>query len=270
MHRPIQEIPILVDGRRVSHLAMRLDEPAGARESPLVVLYLHGFGSSQEGTKAAFFRRRAVADGLAFCSFDFQGHGESGGAMFELSLTRNLADVAAVHGELARRGYRDVVLLGSSMGGGTALWFAALHPDAIAAALHVAPSVALHQGLLRKVGPEDARRWERAGRLEIAGELVTCELGWGLIEDLRSYPLERLESIYRTPTLILQGKKDASVPWEQVLEFVTGCAYEELELHLMAGADHRMLDRLDHVWRLMRAYLVRRGLVNDPPVPALV
>lgn len=265
---PIQHLPVTVDGRRVSHLAMRLAEPR--EPSRTAVLYLHGFGSGQEGTKAAFFRRRAVAEGLAFCSFDFQGHGESGGAMFDLSLSRNLADVGTVHGELERRGYRELVLMGSSMGGGTALWYAALHPGAATAAAHVAPSVALHEGLLRRVGPDDARRWEREGRLELVSELVTCELGWGLIEDLRAYPLERLKSIYRTPTLICQGKNDTSVPWERVLEFVTECAYEELELHLMADADHRMIDRLDHVWRLMRAFLASRGLVDDPPLPVLV
>jgi pimeloyl-ACP methyl ester carboxylesterase len=228
----------------------------------VAVLYLHGFGSRQSGTKAEFFRRRFLDRGLAFCSFDFQGHGDSGGSMLDLTLSRNLSDVGRVHALLGERGYAAVVLMGSSMGGGSALWYAARRPEGVAAAIHVAPSVALGEGLLEWVGPENARRWEREGKLLLEGEVASCEVGWGLIADLADYRVERLRSIYRTPTLIFQGKNDASVPWRKVLDFVVGCRYEEIDLHLMAGADHRMIDRLDYLWRLADAFLATRGLVR--------
>lgn len=254
----MQRIPIADE--EGSHLAVRLETPPEPRDPEVAVLYAHGYGSRQSGTKAEYFRRRYLAAGLAFCSFDFQGHGESGGSMLDLTLTRNLADLRRAHDHLRGLGYRRVVLMGSSMGGASALWYAALHPEEIVAAVHIAPSVALAEGLLDLVGPEKARRWEREGKLFLEGELVSCDIGWSLIEDLRSYELERLMAIYRTPTLIFQGKNDASVPWETVVDFVVGCEHEELELHLMAGADHRMIDRLDRLWRLAREFLSARGV----------
>ncbi len=120
------------DGKE-SHLAVRLAEPELGSE--LVVLYLHGFGSRQSGEKADFFRRQLLGRGLAVCSFDFQGHGESGGSMLELTLSRNLQDISRANDFLRQRGYQRVVLMGSSMGGASALWYAARNPQAVEAVL---------------------------------------------------------------------------------------------------------------------------------------
>ena len=92
------------EGREVSHLAVRFDPAPEGSQPPLGILYLHGFGSHQAGEKAEFFRARAREAGIPFCSFDFQGHGASGGVLAELTLTRNLADVARVRALLAWAG----------------------------------------------------------------------------------------------------------------------------------------------------------------------
>ena len=76
--------------------------------------------------------------------------------MFDLSLTRNVGDAARLHGFLRAQGYERLLLMGSSMGGGTALWYAAHHPQDIAAAVHLAPSVELHEGLMRRAGQSAA------------------------------------------------------------------------------------------------------------------
>lgn len=266
----VEHIPVEAGDRQVSHLAVRLETPPQPQDPRRAVLYMHGFGSRQSGTKAELFRERVLGLGIAFCSFDFQGHGDSGGSMFDLTLTRNLADIERVHDELCRRGYESVILIGSSMGGGAGLWYAAKHPEGVEAALHIAPSVSLDQGLLDLAGPDDARRWEAEGKLRFEHELVSCDISWDLIEDLRSYRIEHLQSIYRTPTLILQGKNDTSVPWEKVVSFVVSCDFEEIDLHLMADADHRMVDRLDHLWRLMHEFLITRGVVDAVDTPIVM
>jgi pimeloyl-ACP methyl ester carboxylesterase len=257
----MERIPVIENGREASHLAVRFDPPSqGAGERPCF-LYLHGFGSTQSGEKAEFFRARAVAAGFGFCSFDFQGHGESGGEMAGLTLTRNLDDVARVHAFLRQRGCGRLILLGSSMGGGTALWYSALHPDEIVAGLHIAPALEMEKGLLAWAGPERARTWEATGTIPFKNDLVACDLGWALIEDLRAHPTETLLDRYRTPALLLQGRLDTTVSWRSVLDFATRCAFREIDLHLFADGDHRLTDRKERLWALMAEFLQGRNLV---------
>ena len=199
--------PIVIGGVQVSHLAIRLDEAPEPQDAELCGLYLHGFASSQSGEKVDFFRRRFRRLGLPFCSFDFQGHGESGGEMVNLSLSRNIADIGQVCGFLADSGYRRLVLFGSSMGGASGLWYAALHPEAVAATISIAPALDMQTTLLTAVGPELAASWQQEGRIALEHPLGVFDLDWGLIEDLRSHGLDRLCSNYRVPGLIFQGKK---------------------------------------------------------------
>jgi pimeloyl-ACP methyl ester carboxylesterase len=258
----MERIPVVESGREVSHLAVRFDPPpAGPETARPCFLYLHGFGSEQSGEKAEFFRQRALASGFGFCSFDFQGHGQSGGTIGAVTLTRNLADVRRVHDFLRARGEERLVLIGSSMGGGTALWYSALHPGDVAAGLLIAPTLEMDRGLLAWAGPEKARVWEETGTIHFENELVSCELGWSLIEDLRAHPLATLLARYRTPCLLLQGKQDASVSWRSVADFAAGCAFQEIELHLFADGDHRLTDRKERLWDLMTEFLEGRDLI---------
>jgi pimeloyl-ACP methyl ester carboxylesterase len=258
----MERIPVVENGREMSHLAVRFDPPRnGVGPSRPCFLYLHGFGSEQSGEKAEFFRRRALDAGFGFCSFDFQGHGQSGGEIGTVTLTRNLEDVRRVHDFLRARGQERLILIGSSMGGGTALWYSALHPEGIVAGLHLAPALEMDRGLLAWAGPERERQWREAGRIHFQNELVSCELGWSLIEDLRAHPLERLLATYRTPCLLLQGKQDASVSWQSVTDFTVRCTFQEIELHLFADGDHRLADRKERLWALMTEFLRGRGLV---------
>lgn len=263
----MEHLPILVDGQEVSHLAVRYELPAKSpedRPAPFCFLYLHGFGSAQEGEKADFFREQALAAGFPFCSFDFQGHGHSGGSLADLTLTRNLADIARVHGWLRERGQERLCLIGSSMGGGSGLWYAALHPEAaheIVAGLHIAPALDLEKGLIAWAGPERVPLWEETGTIFFQNDLVSCDLGWCLIEDLRAHTTEDLLRRYRTPTLFLQGKNDASVPWRTVADFATRCPWEAIDLHLFADGDHRLTLQKARLWALMMEFLRGRHLI---------
>jgi pimeloyl-ACP methyl ester carboxylesterase len=258
----MERIPIVEKGREVSHLAVRFDSPAaGAGASRPCFLYLHGFGSEQSGEKAELFRRQALAAGFGFCSFDFQGHGLSGGEMRTLTLTRNLSDVQYAREFLRAHGQERVILIGSSMGGGTALWYSALDPEGIVAGLHIAPALEMGRGLLTWAGPERARAWEETGTIHFQNDLVSCELGWELIEDLRAHPLESLLASYRTPCLLLQGKLDDSVSWRTVADFAVRSTYQDVELHLFADGDHRLTDRKERLWDLMMEFLRGRELI---------
>lgn len=238
---------------------VRFSEPDGS-PAPLCVLYLHGFGTDQEGEKAAFFRRAAVASGLAFCSFDFRGHGASSGEIVDLTLTRNLEDARAARAEARRRGHRRFLLLGSSMGGLTGLWHAALEPEAVAAGLYIAPALEMGRTFLDFLGPARAERWRQDGIHRFEDERGSCDLSWRFVEDFERYPWRALAERHRGPSLILQGELDDRVRWRTAAAFAEACG-DAVELELYADGDHRLADRKERLWRRMLAFLADRGVL---------
>jgi len=243
-------------------LSVRLAEPPPTARG-LAILYTHGFGSRQDGEKATFFRERAMAEGWAFCSFDFRGHGDSDGALRDTTLTRNLEDVAAVRAWLGGRGYARLALFGSSMGAATALWHAALQPEGLVAIVCIAPALGMAAGMERWAGPERLERWRRERSIRYETELVASDLDWGLMEDLRGYDRAELAARHRVPALFFQGLLDATVDWRDVADFADACSPGTVELRLFADGDHRLTDRKELLWNEAAAW-IRRHLVQRP------
>jgi pimeloyl-ACP methyl ester carboxylesterase len=241
-------------------LEVRVESSTSSGGSSCTVLYLHGFGSRQDGEKADFFRNRFKSAGLGFWSFDFQGHGRSAGGMRDLTLSRNLEDIECVRREMTARGHERVVVVGSSMGALSGLWHSALHPQGIEAGLYIAPALGLEVAFRNWAGDDGIERWERDGYYTITNELGSWDLGWGFVEDLHRFPNDRLAERLVTPSLLLQGKLDDRVAWRDVVELATRCEGSGVELHLFADGDHRLVDRKEHLWNLMSGFLRSRGL----------
>lgn len=269
-------IPVGQDGDELALRVARPDRVAPGADD-LAVLYFHGFGSSQDGDKATFFRRRFLESGVTMASIDFRGHGTSSGSLYDLSLTRNLEDIAHARRFVHGLGYRRFVLFGSSVGGASALWHVATDDTdqaqgtetlgteslgTIAGAVHIAPALDLRSQLETSLGDDGIAAWRRDGSMLLPHEKTPAEIAWTMMDDLARYAARDLATRYRTPTLIFQGTRDTSVSWRAVLDFVAACQ-APIELHLITDGDHRLVDRLDHLWRLTHSFLVARGIAND-------
>src|SRR5437763_8020646 len=88
------------------------------------VVWVHGFGSHRGGEKARAVEAACSRRGWAFAAFDFRGHGQSGGHMVDVRGSGLLDDLDMVRTVLAGRGIRRLGLVGSSMGGWAAAWYA--------------------------------------------------------------------------------------------------------------------------------------------------
>ena len=119
------------DGRKIAYRqrAKRPEVPGPT------LMFLPGYGSDMEGTKAVEIDRFAAAAGLGYLRFDYSGTGSSGGDFSEGTLTRWLDEVLSAIDLLVDG---PVLLVGSSMGGWLALHAALKRPDRVAAIVGVA------------------------------------------------------------------------------------------------------------------------------------
>jgi pimeloyl-ACP methyl ester carboxylesterase len=102
-------------------IAARADGPADA---PVALVMAHGFSMTSTDRRLVAVASLLVSGGRAVYTFDFRGHGQSGGVSTLGHLEVN--DVDAVVRLARERGHERVVVIGASLGGFVALRHAAL------------------------------------------------------------------------------------------------------------------------------------------------
>ncbi|MCY4626790.1 MAG: alpha/beta fold hydrolase [Acidobacteria bacterium] len=215
-----------------------------------VWIFLHGLGSDRKGAKALRIRDHLFGRGPGFVALDFTGHGDSGGDCHGLSLARNLDDIGrAVSFVREEAPAATPILVGSSMGGIAALWYAALNPGAIHRVFAIAPAFLMAARFTASLSSAARRDWGDRGFLSVAIGDRDLEIGWGMVTDEDAYPMERLAADLRTPSLLIHGDADAVVPPQLSREFAGSCSAADLVE--IEGGDHRLTDRKDLLFEIM-------------------
>ncbi|HXG65109.1 MAG TPA: alpha/beta fold hydrolase [Blastocatellia bacterium] len=232
-------------------------EPQGATDT--VAVFLHGFASSQAGEKAIYLREKLLAARIAFVTFDFRGHGESEGAMSDLTVTGLIEDCSRVVEPLRGR-YGRIALIGSSMGACVAAWYATLNPGIVAENILIAPAFNFVDTLVKGIGPTGADTWRKRGFVDFVNEYCRVRLSYDLVRDWENYPVSQLTATYSTPTLIIHGTEDETVNYRDSLDFIARAGYPDIVLTLIKGGDHRLTAHKDRLadWAEMRLRRVRR------------
>jgi pimeloyl-ACP methyl ester carboxylesterase len=236
--------------------------PIAVRQRPGAapgLLWLGGFKSDMQGTKAQALDGWAHAQGHALTRFDYSGHGESGGSFADGTIGRWLEESLAVFDACCGG---PQVVIGSSMGGWMALLLARelarrAPPAAgrIASLVLLAPAVDFTEALMwRCFSPEIKRQieeqgaWERPSRYGEQPYPITR----GLIEEGRRHLL--LDGMIETgcPVRILQGVQDPDVPWQHAVDLTARLAQDDVVLTLVKDGDHR-LSRPEDIERMLAA-----------------
>ena len=215
-----------------------------------VWVFLHGLGSDRKGEKAQRFHDHLSGRGPGFLSLDFTGHGDSGGDCLGLSLTRNLEDIGrGVSFVREETPSAPLILVGSSMGGIAALWYASLHPGTVRRVFAIAPAFLMAARFAASLSAAARRDWSRHGSLPLAVGERDFEIGWGIVADEDGFPMERLAADLRTPSLLIHGDEDAVVPPELSRDFAGSCAAARLVE--IEGGDHRLSGAKDLLFEIM-------------------
>jgi pimeloyl-ACP methyl ester carboxylesterase len=203
------------------------------------VVFLPGFGSDMQGEKATALAAFCESRGQAMLRFDYSGHGISGGAFADGTISRWRDDALRVVDRLTKG---PVVLVGSSMGGWIALLVALARPERVAGLVGIAAAPDFTQ-LLIWPGLSFAQRaalMER-GRLDLPGRYGAAQvITRALIEDGRTHLVLGGPIPLSCPVRLLHGQRDVDVPWELALRTAEHMAGDDVELTLIKDGDHRL------------------------------
>ncbi|URK86555.1 alpha/beta hydrolase [Rhizobium sp. RCAM05350] len=243
-------------GSRSRRIAMRV-LPAKSGNSLPTLVWLGGYRSDMTGTKAVELERHAAAAGTACIRFDYSGHGASGGAFTDGTISRWLEESLAVidHLQLER-----MVLVGSSMGCWVALRLIAelrARGDGakIAGLVLIAPAPDFTSDLIEP-NLSDVERASLAERGYFEEptpygpdpNIYTARL----IEDGRQNRV--MTGIIETgcPVHILQGMQDPDVPYHHALKLMEHLPSDDVVMTLIRDGDHR-LSRPEDIERILNA-----------------
>lgn len=215
-------------GRR---LAYRMREGRGP-----TLMFLPGYASDMDGTKALALDSFAAGAGLAMLRFDYSGTGSSEGRFEDGTLGGWLDDALHILDTLAGC---PVVLVGSSMGGWLALLMARHRPERVAGLVGIAAAPDFTDW-----GYSDAEKQQlrESGRLEqpnpYGPEPQVTTLGfWESGEALR---LLHSPIAVDCPVRLVHGDSDSEVPVGIALRMLGRLRSSDVQLTVIKGGGHRL------------------------------
>lgn len=203
------------------------------------VVFLGGFKSDMQGTKAVYLQDWAERNGRAFLRFDYSGHGQSSEDFLDGAIGDWFEDAQAAVTGLTEG---PQVLVGSSMGGWIALLLARAVPDRVAGLVGIAAAPDFTEDSMWQ-GFTEAQRAEMAstGQVALPSEYSDAPyvITRRLIEDGRRHLVLRSPLALPFPVRLLQGTADVDVPQEVALRLLAHASGDDIRLSLVKGADHR-------------------------------
>lgn len=207
------------------------------------VVWIGGFRSDMEGTKALALDAAARERGWSFVRYDHFAHGRSSGDWRRATIGRWREDAIGVIDSLEG----PVIPVGSSMGGWVALLAALARPERMSGLVLINPAPDFTERLMWPSLPDHVRQ-----AILRDGEATIVEPGLGayvltarMFEEARDWLLLDGPVAIEAPVHVLQGRADETVPWSHAMGLAERLTGGDVRLDLIEGGDHRLSTPID-------------------------
>ena len=200
------------------------------------IVFLPGYGSDMEGSKAVAIEAWARTHKRAMLRFDYSGCGASGGRFEDATLAGWRDDALAAIDTLTEG---PVVLVGSSMGGWIMLLVAKARPERVAALVGIAAAPDFTDwgySQDEKMAILTQGRLERPSRYSDTPEVTTRGF-WtsGEANRVLQGPIP-----FGGPVRLIHGMADAEVPWRYAPHIAATIGSPDVQVTLIKDGEHRL------------------------------
>ncbi|MBT0959181.1 alpha/beta hydrolase [Alphaproteobacteria bacterium KMM 3653] len=202
------------------------------------LVFLGGFMSDMEGTKAVHLEKMAQEAGRRFLRFDYSGHGQSSGAFADGCIGDWAEDAEAAITSLTTG---PQVLIGSSMGGWISLLMTQRIRERVAGLVTIAAAPDFTEdSMWAGFTPEQQETLMTQGEIKIPSDYDDpYTITRRLIEDGRKQRVLTAPLDLPFPVRFLQGTADTDVEMSVALRLLDHAQGPDMHLSLLKGGDHR-------------------------------
>ncbi|MDM8548072.1 YqiA/YcfP family alpha/beta fold hydrolase [Candidatus Venteria ishoeyi] len=210
-------------------------------------VYLHGWGSSPQSAKAQYF-----LDSFALHNIPLQIPDLNWPDFFSLTLSRQIQQLSHL-----LKQQEQVTIIGSSLGGLTALWLAEYLPQVQRLVL-LAPALNFVANAKRQLRPEAYQQWQEQGWLTVQhySRQQDCKLHYQFLENMLAYTDQNLQR--PLPTLLFHGVFDEVIPLHDSQDFVTKRPWVDF---FPLQDDHSLMSSLPKIMSEMQKGLYRTEII---------
>lgn len=203
------------------------------------VIFFGGFMSDMNGTKAAYLEKQCMARGQEYLRFDYTGHGLSEGNFSDGTVGSWKEDALSVFDHIIKK---PAILVGSSMGGWIALHLLLARNEMVKALIGIAAAPDFTESMYNEyLTAEQKREIAEKGHTELPSDYdAPYIITRALIEDGKKQCLLNKEHAISAPIHLIQGKKDAQVPWETALKIKESFKGGRVDISFIEDGDHSL------------------------------
>lgn len=204
------------------------------------ILFLPGYYSDMSGTKSLFLKEQAAKYGYGFLSLDYSGHGQSGGDFLEGTISSWLEDVIVVIEAVQAK---DLIVVGSSMGGWLMLLLALKRPQLIRKLVGIAVAPDFIEKLVwPKLSEPKKKHLVEQGWLVMPSAYSASGtlLSYKFVKNGRENLLLDKPIECEVPVRLIHGTADRDVPYEFSLRVMDLLTASDVHVRLIKDGDHRL------------------------------